>query len=377
MADMPLRVLLIGATGVFGSRLAQRAAMEPGIKLTLAARDRGRLNALAVRLGGLPVRQVDRTKIDATDLAGHDVVIDAAGPFQTAAPDVIEAAIAAGISYIDLADGRAFVAAIGDHDSAAMSAGISVTTGASSVPALSHAVIDALTRRGEPDQWVRIDDIRIGIFPGNRAPRGLAVVQAILSYVGRPVRVWRGGAWTAVAGWGQTHRWTVPGVGKRWASVCDTPDQDLLVQRYLPRRNAEFFAGLELGLLHLGLATLALPVRWRLFKSLQPAARPLLAMAQRLLPFGSDVGAMDVIVTGLDGKGRPAHAQWTLRADGNRGPYVPVLTALALLRRFRAGQPPAPGARACVGILTLAEFADDFAALGIVTTTHHEVPIEH
>lgn len=367
MVDAPLRVLLIGATGVFGSRLAERAAMERGIALTLAARGRGKLDALAARLGGLPARQVDRMNIAAGDLAGHDVVIDAAGPFQTSTPTVIEAAIAAGIHYIDLADGRAFVAAIGVHDSAAMSAGVSVTTGASSVPALSHAVIDALTRRGAPDQWVQVDAIRVGIFPGNRAPRGLAVVQAILSYVGHPVRVWRQGAWTDVPGWGQTHRWAVPGVGKRWASVCDTPDQDLLVQRYLPRRSAEFFAGLELGVLHLGLAALALPVRWGWIASLRPAARPLLAIAAPLLPFGSDVGAMDVIVTGLDDKGRPARAQWTLRADGNRGPHVPVFAALALLRRFRAGQPPAPGARACVGILTLADFADDFAALGIAT----------
>ncbi|MDO9367969.1 MAG: saccharopine dehydrogenase NADP-binding domain-containing protein [Sphingopyxis sp.] len=371
MAEAPLRVLLIGATGVFGSRLAERAAMEAGIALTLAARDRGKLDALAARLGGPPVRQLDRTRITAADLAGCDVVIDAAGPFQISAPTLIEAAIAAGVHYIDLADGRAFVAAIGTHDSAAMSAGVSVTTGASSVPALSHAVIDRLTRRGTAEQWVQVDDIRVGIFPGNRAPRGLAVVQAILSYVGHPVRVWRGGAWTDVPGWGQTHRWTVPGVGKRWASVCDTPDQDLLVQRYLPRRSAEFFAGLELSLLHLGLAALALPVRWGWMRSLRPAARPLLAIARPLLRFGSDVGAMDVIVTGIDGEGRPARAQWTLRADGNRGPNVPVLAALALLRRFRAGCPPDPGARACVGILGLADFADDFAALDIGIETAH------
>ena len=44
-----------------------------------------------------------------------------------------------------------------------------------------------------------------------------------------------------------------------------------------------------------------------------------------------------------------------------------MFAALALLRRFRDGTPPARGARACVGILTLADFADDFAALGIAT----------
>ena len=361
MAD--LRVLLIGATGVFGSRLAERAVLEKGLALTLAARDRAKLDALAARLGGLAVRVLDRDRLSAADLAGFDIVVDAAGPFQASAPTVINAAIAGGVDYIDLADGRAFVAAIGDHDAAAKVAGVSVTCGASSIPALSHAVIDDLVAG-----WQRIETICIGIFPGNRAPRGLAVVQAILSYVGHRVRVWRDGAWTDVPGWGMTQRWAVPGVGKRWASVCDTPEQDLLVARYAPTRSAEFFAGMELSLLHLGLALLAFPVRSGWVRSLRPASRPLLAVARLLLPFGSDVGAMHVVAEGTDAAGAPMRAQWTLRADGNRGPYVPVLATLAMLRRYRDGRRPAPGAQVCAGMLTLSAFADDFAALEIGTT---------
>lgn len=361
MAD--IRVLLIGATGVFGSRLAELAAREAGIALTLAARDRAKLDALAAQLGGMAVRALDRDRLTADDLAGFDLVVDAAGPFQASAPTVIEAAIAARVPYIDLADGRDFVAGIAAHDAAARAAGVSITCGASSIPALSHAILDDLTAG-----WRGVDRIAIGIFPGNRAPRGLAVVHAILSYVGRPVRVWRGGRWTAVAGWGMTHRRAVPGVGKRWASVCDTPEQDLLVSRYRPADSAEFFAGMELSILHLGLALLALPVRWGWLPSLRPASRPLLAIARLLLPFGSDIGAMDIVAAGRDAGGQAARARWTLRADGNRGPYVPTLAALAMLRRFRGGDAPEPGARACVGLLTLAEFADDFAALGIRTT---------
>lgn len=360
MADM--RVLLIGATGVFGSRLAKRAADEPGLALTLAARNRGRLDALTARLGGLPVRALDRDRMTAADLTGFDVVVDAAGPFQALAPTVIEAAIAAGVHYVDLADGRDFVARIGAHDAAARAAGVSVTSGASSIPGLSHAVLDALTAG-----WQAIERIRIGIFPGNRAPRGLAVVEAILSWTGHPVRVWRGGRWTMVPGWGMTHRWPVAGVGTRWASVCDTPEQDLLVARYRPRESAEFFAGLELSLLHLGLALFALPVRLGWLRSLRPAARPLRALADLLLPFGSDVGAMEVIVAGRDADGAVREAHWTLRADGNRGPYVPTLAALALLRRIRDGRGPAPGARACGGLLDVRDFAADFAALAIET----------
>lgn len=361
MAD--LRVLLIGATGVFGSRLAELASREAGLALTLAARDPAKLDALASRLGGLPVKVVDRTTLTAADLTGFDLVIDAAGPFQASTPMVIEAAIAARTSYVDLADGRNFVAAIGAHDAAAKATGISITTGASSIPALSHAVIDDLVAG-----WRQVDTIRIGIFPGNRAPRGLSVVQAILSYVGHPVRVWREERWTDVPGWGMLHRWPIAGVGKRWASVCDTPEQDLLVARYRPTRSAEFFAGMELSILHLGLALLAWPVRLGWIASLRPAARPLLTMARWLLPFGSDVGAMEVIVEGRDAEDEPRRRCWTLRAEGNRGPYVPTLSALALLRRFRDGRPPLPGARACAGLLSLAESEGDLAALGITTS---------
>jgi hypothetical protein len=44
---------------------------------------------------------------------------------------------------------------------------------------------------------------------------------------------------------------------------------------------------------------------------------------------------------------------------------VPVLACVALLRRWR-DMPPEPGAQACVGLLTLADFDADFADLAIV-----------
>lgn len=360
---IPLTVLIIGATGVFGSRLVERAAREPGVRLILAGRTRGTLEELARRVApDAAIRLIDRDMIAADDLAGAGLVVDAAGPFQASHDRVIRAAIAARIPYVDLADGRDFVAAIGVHDAAARAAGVSVISGASSVPALSHAVIDALTAG-----WRGIDTIRVGIFPGNRAPRGLAVVQAILSWAGKSMRSWRDGRWQGLPGWGETQRWTMPDGTRRWASLCDTPDQDLLVSYYAPRRTADFFAGLELGVLHLGLSAATLPVRLRLLPSLRPLARPLRWMADWLVPLGSDRGYMDVHVSGEDAVGSPITARWTLKAEGNRGPFVPTLATLAIVRRHRDGNPPASGARPCIGDLTLADFAGDFAELGIET----------
>lgn len=361
VTNSPLRVLILGATGVFGSRLVERIAREPGFALILAARNRVQLKTLAARYcPDAGIRVIDRDQIQPCDVADVDVIVDMAGPFQNSGVSVIHTAISARVHYFDLADGRDFVGRIGQFDEAAKKAGLVVASGVSSIPALSHAVIDRLTAG-----WQQIDLIKVGIFPGNRAPRGLAVVQSILSYAGKPVKVFRDGRWQQLSGWGFTHRWRVKGVGNRWASICDTPDQDLLVKRYQPIKSAEFFAGVELSVMHLGLVLLCLPVRLGLIHSLRPAAKFLLRIAVWLRPFGSDRGGMAVIVSGLDSTGLSVRRVWQLEATGEAGPYVPVLPCLAMLRRLRDGVPTKSGAYACAGILTLDEMDADFDNLRI------------
>src|SRR5262249_31754326 len=150
-----------------------------------------------------------------------------------------------------------FVAGFGALDAAARAAGVVALTGASSTPALSHAVLDRLTAG-----WQRIDRIEIAISPGNRAaPRGLAVIRSILSYAGRPVRVFAGGRGRGRRGGGRTRRRGMPGLGRRWLSLCETPDLDLVPARFAPRDAAVFRAGLELSVMHLGLLCASLPVR--------------------------------------------------------------------------------------------------------------------
>jgi hypothetical protein len=358
----PLRVLIVGASGVFGSRLARLAARESGIELVLGGRRRPPLDALAAELGTGFVQVIDRDRVSASELPDLDLVIDCAGPFQGSRTQLIEQCIAARVDYVDLADGREFVGSIWRFDEAAKSAGTRVISGASSIPALSHAVLDELTAG-----WSRIDSIRVGIFPGNRAPRGRSVVEAILSYTGKPVRVFADGYWIELPGWALCGRVDCGLAGKRWASVCDTPEQDLLVERYRPTGSAEFVAGLELPILHLGLWLLSFPVRWGWIRSLAPAAGALLWIANRLRSFGSDRGAMLVEARGEDAAGRALTSAWMLDATTNRGPFVPVLAALALIKRARDGRMPPSGAGPCSGILRLDEFQPMFAALGIRT----------
>jgi len=187
---------------------------------------------------------IDRRTLDAATLQALaiDVVVDASGPFPLQQTTVIRAAIDARVHYLDLADSREFVAGIGQFDEAARQAKIVVISGASSTPALSHAVLDTLCAG-----WRHIDSIAATICPSNRQSVGLAVVRAILSTVGQPVQVFDDGRWVRAHGWGRTRRFRSPGIGRRYASLVATPDLDLFVLRYRPTKSAVFEAGLGLA----------------------------------------------------------------------------------------------------------------------------------
>ena len=208
MGGGPLRrrVVLVGATGSFGERLAELLARDSRFELVLAARRPEPLQALAARLGAEAV-VFDRRSPLGLKTMDPWAVVDAAGPFQTSDLGLAEAAIGCGAHYLDLADGREFVARCpAALDAAARRAGVAAITGASSTPALTHAALDLMT-----NGWTRVDRIAVAISGGSRAPRGLAVVRSILSYAGRPVRVFTGGGWRG----GTSHQRRSPG----WACV--------------------------------------------------------------------------------------------------------------------------------------------------------------
>src|SRR5450830_1185214 len=138
-------ILVLGGYGFFGSRICQALSREKNIRLLIGGRDAVQAQSMAMRLG-LQAAQglaIDARAADLTQqLAAHKVatVIHTAGPFQGQDYAVARAAIAANANYIDLADGRDFVAGIVELEQAARERGLLVTSGASSLPALSSAV---------------------------------------------------------------------------------------------------------------------------------------------------------------------------------------------------------------------------------------------
>ncbi|HEX3883715.1 MAG TPA: DUF4166 domain-containing protein [Stellaceae bacterium] len=366
---MAQAVLVVGGTGAFGRLLVAGLVRTSGLDVVIGARDVTRADAYAASLDPARVRalQLDTATVTAGALraTGAFAVVDAAGPFQGADHRLARAAIAAGMHYLDLADAREFVSGFAALDEAARAAGVVALSGASSTPALSHAVLDRLTAG-----WRRVDTVEIAITPGNRsAPRGLSVTRAILSYAGKNVRVFDGGAWTTRPGWGMTVRRDLPGLDRRFLSLCETPDLDLVPQRFDPRVAAIFRAGLELPVLHLALVAASLPVRLGLSPSLAPFARPFRWIAARLAGFGTDRGGMTVTASGFDADGALVRAEWTLVAEAGNGPVIPTLPALALIRRLAEGAALPPGAGPCVGILALDDITREFAPYRITTQT--------
>ncbi|HEV7411362.1 MAG TPA: DUF4166 domain-containing protein [Bradyrhizobium sp.] len=362
-------VLVVGATGAFGERLAE-GLIRSGFAVIGAARNTARLDVLARRLGrGFAVEALDRSKIDAARLKELRArwpdlfaVADASGPFQTSDYALPRAAIGAGLHYVDLADARAFVGGSRVLDEEARVANVAVLTGASSTPGLSHAVLDTLVAGSR-----KVIGIEVSIAPGNRAPRGPSTVHAVLSTVGRPIPVFRGARWVEEVGWGLNKTIDLPGVGNRRVALCETADLDLLVERYHPSADAIFRAGLELRVLHEGVGALGLLVRLGILTSLAALVRPLRLLAELFKPFGSDRGGMRVDVIIENDAGQLLRRVWTLAADGGDGLYVPTLPALAALRMLAAGTLEWRGAGPCVGFIPYDAIAAEFGHHNIKT----------
>jgi hypothetical protein len=369
-----LSVAVIGGYGSFGSYLCRLLGRIPGVELTIAGRRPDQAAALVAELrqaSAMPVRvtafDLDRpADVAALRALGIQVVVDAAGPYQGLDYRLAEACIDAGLHYIDLADSHRFVAGIDALDARAKVAGVAVISGASTVPALSGAVIEELER-----DMARLDCAKIAISPGNRAPRGLSLVRAILAQAGHRLPMPRDGTQSSCAGWGALHRAEISvgarSLGRRWLSFCDAPDLVLLPRRYPSLRKVEFFAGLELSILHLGLWALAWLPRLGLVRSLEPLARPLRWLAQCFHALGSDRGGMLVEIGGLARDGTLVTRRWDLIAEDGCGPTIPASAAAALIRRLANGESLAPGAYPCLGALRLQEILDVLAHLPVYT----------
>lgn len=358
-----MRVVVLGGYGNFGARIC-RALADDGSRIEVIAAGRTARSGKSVQLDLSSAEFPQRLRSLAPG-----IVIHCAGPFQGQDYRVAAAAISAGAHYVDLADGREFVARFAAHnDAAARAAELLAISGASTVPALSSAVVDSLAGR-----FRQVAEIQVSIAPGQRAPRGTATMAGVFSYAGRSFKWLNDGAPVDAWGWQELRRLRFARLGTRWAAACDIPDLELFPTRYPGVKTVQFRAALELGIQHFALWLVAAVRRAGIPLPIEHWAGPLNRLASLLDVFGSERGGMLVSVAGTRDDGSRARVEWHLTADANRGPEIPSMAAILLARKLARGEIPARGAHPCMGFLTLSDFEPEFGRWGMTTVVEdHE-----
>jgi hypothetical protein len=161
--------------------------------------------------------------------------------------------------------------------------------------------------------------------------------------------------WRTVRGWQSLRRVRFRGLGARWFARCEVPTWAVLPTRYPDCRRAIFRAGLELHRMHFGLWLASWSVRCGLVRNMAPHAETLLALSNRWLDRGSDVGVMHVDMAGRAATGDPLRLRWTLVARNGEGPRIPATPAVLLARKLAGGALSGAGATICVDLFTLDE----------------------
>lgn len=387
------RVVVVGGSGLFGSRVARGLArLHPGTEVVVTSRSGARAREAAV-FAGPEVRHAaldlgageGASRARAGILQGASVVVNAAGPWGEGGLELAREACRAGAHYVDMADCREYVArfeaAVGPD---AMRAGVTAVTGASTSPALSVAAV----RRAEEALGGRARAASVVISGALRTPFGAGTVASVLRYAGEPflrassgplpehghARGWRGLRWESFRGV----------VERRLTAEVRTPCLDALPCAAPGLKSVRVSAGVGHALPVLGMwlaSFLPRPVLRALVERGAPAMARAWAWAVSALPAGgsADVGAMKVLVVGEQhGRPGPAVYEWSLRSEGGDGLEAAcapaVLMASRLLEPPPRRAPPPAGAYtpAQPGLLSLREVERYLERAGVrVWTSEH------
>ncbi|MFC1405021.1 MULTISPECIES: trans-acting enoyl reductase family protein [Streptacidiphilus] len=151
-------VTVFGAYGHTGRFVVARL-LERGLVPVLSGRDEGKLKELALSRPGLELRPAsvdDPASLDRA-LAGSAAVVNCAGPFATTAAPVIEAALRAGIPYLDVAaEIEANADTFAQFTDGARAAGVPV------VPAMAfYGGLGDLLATAAMGDWTAADEVHI------------------------------------------------------------------------------------------------------------------------------------------------------------------------------------------------------------------------
>jgi len=359
------KILILGGYGNFGKRIATALA-KAGINIIISGRDAKKAEKLkedlekiyqnsAIEIAVFDVKKELESQLEKLNPIA---VINTAGPFQNSDYSTAKLCIQHKIHYIDLADGRDFVCGISALDEKAKQAETLVISGASTVPALSSAVLEKYK-----NEFLEIDSLIFGISPGQKSERGIATTKAILSYLGKPLKPFAIGS-KINFGWQNLYRINYPTLGKRWMANCDIPDLDLFPAHY-KIKSIRFSAGMESGLLHLGIWFCSWLVRLGFVKNLEKHAEFLLKISNYFNWLGSDNGGMHMLIKGRDKNQKEKIVRWFIIATNGDGPQIPTIPAIILAKKIIAGEIKTVGAKPCMGLVSLDEYMNELGEFNV------------
>lgn len=356
-----MRVVILGGYGVFGSRLAELLVRD-GHDVVITGRDATKLSGLAKRLNCQHMALDHRN--DPLALFGllPEVVVDAAGPFQSYVKDpyiIPRLCLEHGADYLDLSDDAEFTQGITQLDGRAQSGSRRLLSGASSVPGISSAIAANLC--AGMDEVILIDT---AIMPGNRAPRGASVISSIVSQLGTTSRVYRGGVWRTQSCWSDARQIELAPNLSRTARFIEVPDIRLF-PKFFGAKSVIFRAGLELNTLNIAMSLIAVMRRRWMFFITPGLAEIFRTVANLFLPFGTDRGGMRVLVVGRSNK-TVFRREWRLIAEAGDGPYIPAVMARALIRKLSSVP---VGSRSCLAEASRAEVESAMSDLAVSIET--------
>lgn len=356
------KVLILGGYGNFGKLIACRL-VSLNINIIIAGRNENKAKKLANELNAeSAVIDINKDLKDQLNILKPFIVINTCGPFQNSNYFVGEMCIKNKTHYIDLADGRDFVCGIYKLDELAKKYKVLCVSGASTVPCLSSAVIEKYQ-----NNYSEINSIIYGITPGQKTPRGLATVKAILSYLGKPMKASQGQK--IRYGWQDIYIQKYPVLGNRLMGNCDIPDFDLFPKKF-GIKSIKFSAGMENTILHFSIWALSWIKRFGLPVNFENYASFFLKLSNLFNGFGTSNGGMHIIISGKDLLGKSLTKKWFIIAKNGDGPQIPSVPSVLLAKKLIDGDLKITGATPCMSLISLDEYMNSLTSFNVEVFSH-------
>jgi len=365
---MTHKILVLGGYGTFGSRIS-RSLCHKGYHVVINGRNKDKAQKLKANIIS---QQADaRVEVACFDVFMElsqnlnsikpALVIHTCGPFQGQDTQTAETIIQAGVHYIDLADGRDYVQNMLKLDGLAKDNQVTAITAASTVPTLSSAVLEYIQNKYDIESF---QSVKIGISPGQKTDRGLATTQAVLSYIGKPLRTWPGNH-KIKYGWQDTYLQKYPGIRNRMMGNCEAADLDLLPD-YFNIEKMQFSAGMESKLLHRGIWLSSWLVRLGLPLNLDKHAGFWLKVSRWFDVLGSVDGGMHVAIKAVNTYNQAIQKTWYIVAKDNHGPQIPCVPAIIMAEKILAGE-MTNGVKPCINFISLDEYLKELSHYAVET----------